>query len=220
MTYSWPLYNAPENFKLNARESLALFASTSPSYLILASLDRANEYLEKNSTDYSIVCEKVTALKRKLLNNGIPVEKTEPLKIVIDCNKMGYYGDELSTILRLKNIEVEFSDKKRVIMMVTPQNNDGDFDELLNALTSVEFKKEIVNIEPTITLNEMQTGIRRAMLSAKEKILVSDAVGRICASASVSCPPAIPIAVCGDVITKDTVKAFKFYGIEEVYVVK
>lgn len=212
--------NAPENFKLNARESLALFASTSPSYLILASLDRANEYLEKNSTDYSIVCEKVTALKRKLLNNGIPVEKTEPLKIVIDCNKMGYYGDELSTILRLKNIEVEFSDKKRVVMMVTPQNNDGDFDELLNALTSVEFKKEIVNIEPTITLNEMQTGIRRAMLSAKEKILVSDAVGRICASASVSCPPAIPIAVCGDVITKDTVKAFKYYGIEEVYVVK
>ena len=58
------------------------------------------------------------------------------------------------------------------------------------------------------------------MLSAKEKVLVEDAIGRICASATVSCPPAIPIAVCGDVITKETVNAFKYYGIKEIYVVK
>ena len=211
---------APKNFKLNAREGLSLFASTSPSYLILSSLDKANEYLEDNATAYDIACEKVTALKRKLKNNGIAVQKSEPLKIVINCNKTGYYGDEVSEYLRSKNIEVEFSDKKTVVIMATPQNADEDFDELLNALTGLEFKKEITIAEPTLNLTPICTGIRKAMLSAKEKICVSDAVGRICASATVSCPPAIPIATCGEVITEQTVNALKYYGVNEIFVVK
>ena len=212
--------DAPDCFKSNAREGFSLFASTSPSYLTLISLDKANEFLSENFSAYVTVSEKVLALKRKLLNNGLPVEKTEPLKIVIDCNKIGYYGDEVAEILRSNNIEVEFSDSKHVVMMATVNNTDEDFDQLFNALVGVEFKKEIVNIEPTLPFSEKQTGIRKAMLSNKEKVLVSDAIGRICASATISCPPAIPIAICGDVIKKETVDAFNYYGIKEIYVVK
>lgn len=212
--------DAPDYFNSNAREGFSLFASTSPSYLTLASLDKANEFLSENSNAYITATEKVLSLKRKLINNGLPIEKTEPLKIVINCNKIGYYGNEVADILRLNNIEVEFSDNKHVVMMVTPNNDDEDFNQLLNALIGIEFKKEIVNIEPTLPFTEKQTGIRKAMLSAKEKVLVEGAVGRICASSTVSCPPAIPIAVCGDVITKETVDAFNYYGINEIYVVK
>ena len=61
---------------------------------------------------------------------------------------------------------------------------------------------------------------REAMLSEKETVLVKDALGRICASPSVSCPPAVPIAICGERICENTQKLFEQYGIEKIEVVK
>ena len=44
--------------------------------------------------------------------------------------------------------------------------------------------------------------------------------GRILASASVNCPPAVPIAVCGERIEKETVACLDYYGISACYVVE
>ena len=49
---------------------------------------------------------------------------------------------------------------------------------------------------------------------------MKSAVGRICAAPTVSCPPAIPIAVSGERITREHVALFEAYGIEEIDVVK
>ena len=62
--------DAPESFVRSARSMLALFASTSPSYLILASLDRCNAsladgYEKKLAKDWRIIAE-------SLENKGIP----------------------------------------------------------------------------------------------------------------------------------------------------
>jgi arginine/lysine/ornithine decarboxylase len=56
--------------------------------------------------------------------------------------------------------------------------------------------------------------------SKKETIPIDCAMGRISASPTVSCPPAIPIAVSGEEITEEAVNLFKKYGIREVEVVK
>jgi len=49
---------------------------------------------------------------------------------------------------------------------------------------------------------------------------VEDAVGRILASATVGCPPAVPIVVCGEKIDSAAVECFKYYGTDSCRVVK
>ena len=61
---------------------------------------------------------------------------------------------------------------------------------------------------------------REAMFADSEIIPVSSAKGRILASDNVSCPPAIPIVVCGEEIDESAIKLFKYYGIKEVEVIK
>ena len=62
--------------------------------------------------------------------------------------------------------------------------------------------------------------IREAVFAEHEEIAALDAIGRICASPTVSCPPAIPIVISGEVITKHEICLLKHYGIQEVEVVK
>ena len=61
---------------------------------------------------------------------------------------------------------------------------------------------------------------REAILSPSETVPTVEAVGRICASPTVSCPPAVPIAVSGEVIDDSAVKLFLHYGIKKIEVVK
>ncbi len=79
-------------FYENARQVLSLFASTSPSYLILQSLDLCNEYLEKASGDENMfvkAAERVSTLKRHLSKMGYELEGDEPLKISV---RLRYHG--------------------------------------------------------------------------------------------------------------------------------
>jgi arginine/lysine/ornithine decarboxylase len=62
--------------------------------------------------------------------------------------------------------------------------------------------------------------VREAVFSESERIPVSEAVGRVAAAPTVSCPPAVPIVVSGEVIDADDISLFTYYGITEVDVVK
>ena len=61
--------------------------------------------------------------------------------------------------------------------------------------------------------------IRQAVLSRNELIKVENSLGRVCASPTVSCPPAVPIVVSGEQITSEDIELFMHYGIETVSVV-
>ena len=62
--------------------------------------------------------------------------------------------------------------------------------------------------------------IREAMFSVPEMIPLVEAENRICRVPTVSCPPAIPIAVPGEIITKELISLFQYYGITQLDVVK
>ena len=61
---------------------------------------------------------------------------------------------------------------------------------------------------------------REAIYMPQEKVPVNKCNGRVLANINVGCPPAVPIAVCGERIDESIIKAFKYYGIKECYVVK
>ena len=62
--------------------------------------------------------------------------------------------------------------------------------------------------------------IREAVFAASETIPVTESEGRILAQETVSCPPAIPIAVSGEQISREMIGAFQEYGILHISVVR
>ena len=197
-----------------ARGALSLFASTSPSYLTLSSLDLCNKRLSEDYPDkIKAMAKKASLLKEEIARLGLTVADSEPLKIVIN------EGDSLSAHLRDSGIEVEFADSDYTVLMLTPENGDDDFDRLLSALREYKPRNER-RTSPSVKPHKSVMSIRSAVLSPCETISVDDAAGRISASPTVSCPPAVPIVISGEVITEEDVNLFKYYGISTVSVIK
>lgn len=207
---------------LSARDRLALFASTSPHYLVLQSLDLCNRYLTDGYTQRLAACiEKINCVKQKIASYGFFVEDCEPLKIVIRATRSGYAGKEIAAILREGGVEVEFADGEYVVLMATPENTDADFERLLSILSQTPQKTPISDAAPiAVARGVMRMSIRRAMLAASELVPIDAAVGRICAAPTVSCPPAIPIVISGEEIPKESVKLLRRYGIKTLRVVR
>lgn len=213
--------DAPENFAENARNKIALFCSTSPSYLVLQSMDMCNKYLTEGYKEKLEKCiKKVDNIKKFIREKGFCLEESEPLKIVVNANKSGYFGYELKDILRKEKIEVEFYDDEFLILMITPENSDVDFERLKNAFSKTEKKEEIRKNIPSLKIPKMKMSIKDAIFSESETVAVSESVGRICASNVISCPPAIPLVISGEEITDEIVQLLKHYKTEKINVVK
>jgi arginine/lysine/ornithine decarboxylase len=58
------------------------------------------------------------------------------------------------------------------------------------------------------------------MLAPRETLPLEKAVGRILADACVSCPPAVPVVIAGERITKEAAACMAYYGVTECEAVK
>lgn len=213
--------NAPSELLAYARSSMELFGSTSPSYLILESLDVCNKALSsgyaESIADFAKIMEKYRA---KLSTGGYILLSEEPLKLTIDAKKYGYLGTDLAFLLEKAGIFVEFSDPDYLVMMLTPDSGERALMKLTDALLSIPMRDEIAELPIVPSHLSSAMTPREALFSAHECIPVSNSVGRILATASVGCPPAVPIAVSGERIDENTRDAFTYYGIDLVTVVK
>lgn len=210
--------NDKYGFSQNIINAMAIFGSTSPSYLILQSLDLCNRYIdEKIRKDIEKCAEKVAELRYSINLKGFGIVSCEPLKITVDLRGFGF---DFAEYFRKYGIEFEYADDDFVVFMFSPQNTDDDFEKIKSAFEKLntERTKEIQNIEFEVAEKVMT--IREAIFSESEEISVKNAVGRVCASPTVSCPPAIPIAVSGEKITENHVQLFKKYNIDKILVVK
>ena len=81
-------------------------------------------------------------------------------------------------------------------------------------------KAPILDEVPSLSPPKKAISPREAILSPAERIAVEKAEGRILADITVGCPPAVPIAVSGELITKEIINAFKYYGIDFCSVVE
>ncbi|MBR5246502.1 MAG: PLP-dependent transferase [Clostridia bacterium] len=205
-------------FSQNAVNAMAIFGSTSPSYLILQSLDLCNKYIdERIREDIKICTEKCNEIKNIMAEKGVPCVSREPLKITADFSE---FDLDFKTHFRSFGIEFEYADNDFVVFMVSPQNSDEAFNKLKKSFENLNIKKNksIEGIE--FEKAERVISIRQAIFSESEEINVEDALGRVCASPTVSCPPAIPIAVSGEKITEKHIEMFKKYNINQIDVIK
>ena len=206
----------------NARHALSLFGSTSPSYLILASLDRVNSVLSSGYREsISSLADNIDKLKSKLLSLGYALVGDEPLKITLAPKSYGYTGCELAEYLRGNGIEPEFCDPDHLVLMFTPSLESGAVLRIGDVLSNLCRRAAITDAPPALCARPKRAmSIRAAVMSPCEVIDVCDCEGRVAAAVTVGCPPAVPVVVSGEVIDADAIRTMKYYGIEKCSVVK
>ena len=212
--------SAPELFSLAADQAMALFASTSPSYLILQSLDKANEALSSSWVEaLHRAAGEWEKVKARLRIFGYSLAGQEPLKLTILPKDYGYTGDELSRILEEKNVFCEFSDPDHLVLMLPVEYDPELPDRLTEAFLKIP-RREVISI-PAPALHRAETVLRPhdALFLPSRMVLTSEAAGRIMADPTVSCPPAIPVVCSGERIEEWAVEAMEYYGITQVRVV-
>ena len=203
------------------RAALSLFGSTSPSYLILQSLDACNRYLAGEARPKLAACVRaVEALKADLAAQGWAVAESEPLKVTLHASKRGWRGDALADFLRKNGVECEYADPDDLVLMVSPQNSPEDLEKVRAALAAAGQGSEAPQTPPQMVRPRQAMGIRAALLAPAEEVPVTAAAGRVCAAPTVGCPPAVPVVVSGEEISPDAAAVFRYYGIETVRVVR
>lgn len=215
------LSNSLPDFILSGvKAALGMFGSTSPSYLILQSLDRANLYLDSDfRSELLSLTSNIDILKKTLVGNGYELIGNEPSKITLNTKSYGYYGYDFAELLAEKGCICEYCDPDFVVLMFTPQNSEK-LCVVKDLLLSVKHKNKICSVPLKAVKPEKITDVRTACFSCAEIVSVSDALNRVLASACVSCPPAVPVVVSGEKINENAIQVFKYYGIENCTVIK
>lgn len=210
----------PENIGTQAKNAMAIFGSTSPSYLILQSLDQANAYLDTYREKIAPFLEQVNTLKKALQEYGYSIYGNEPLKITIAAKLYGYSGTALAEILCQQGLVPEFADSDYLVLMLAPETGREGMRRLQTALLQIPRRAAIAENAPPLRPAAQVMSIREAMLSCSEVIPVSGSLGGILAVPTVGCPPAVPIVACGERIDSHAIRCFAYYGITECCVVK
>ena len=198
----------------------SLFASTSPSYLILRSLDKLNPYLDgEYSFDLKRLVEKLDEIKQKLKDKYVLVGE-EPLKLTVDFKPYGYTGVEASGYLYEKGLVVEYADDDNVVMMFSTNTALDGLEKVYSILNEMPKKPAISRFSPKIALPERVMDVRDALLYPSETVSLSEAVGRVFGANAVSCPPAVPVLYAGELIGEKEKALLEYYGGKKLRVVK
>lgn len=205
--------NADKSYCDKAKKAMEMFASTSPSYLILQSLDLCNAYIADSYADKLKKCiNQINELKKYLSDLGWRIKDSDPLKLTVISG-----GINLAEMLRKHNIECEYEDPDYTVMMFTPENGEEDFIRVKNAMSEC---LQTAETELKMPVPEKVVSVREAVFGDYEEADIDDAVGRICASPAVGCPPAVPIVVAGERISAHAAKIFEYYGISKCLILK
>ena len=141
-------------------------------------------------------------------------------KISADFSSFSVEGNDLSDYFRNNGIEFEYSDGKRIVFMITPQNIQEDFYRLKHAFKNLPLRQTEAKCELTVPpVSKRAMTVREAVFAPCKEIETDEALGKICASPCISCPPAVPIAISGEIITEEHIALFKHFGIKKVQVV-
>lgn len=208
-------------WKNDVKHFMEYFSSTSPSYLIMASLDATNEVLDTTFRNSLSECiQRVDGLKNTLVQYGYTILSGEPMKITISTKEFGYTGNEIANLLMECDIYPEFYDSDYIVLMPSPYNTKDDLKRLETCLCGIERKPILINKPPKLEQSKKAMNVRQALFSSSITLDVSKSLGQVCSSVTVSCPPAILPVIPGEVISESSIEVMKYYGIETVRVVK
>lgn len=191
---------------------LHTFQSSSPSYILMASIDLAIEYCEEHKHAFDTWITFINAWKVKLSAIegieciSIPNVAMDETKIILRAIDLGYTGFELADMLNNHfNIQVEYSNSNDCLLMTSVMSSSQDFEVLLGALQSLPQKEKIV-IDKNATIpmrSDIGMGLRASFYAKTEYVPLDKSCGRIVASTVISYPPGVPVIVSGEIMNQE-----------------
>lgn len=202
-----------------AKEFMAMFGSSSPSYLILESLDRFNGLLAQNIQSVNNACEAVMGVKQDLETVGVPMRKSDPLRVTINARECGMSGYEYAAALRLNGVEPEMADDNYVVLMFSAATTLEDCERAEMAVKFVLTKTPLPLVKFPHIKAQQGMPMWEAMFKPRKLVPIEAARGEICAEMKSVCPPGIPLIFPGEIIDHTTAEILKARGINKIHIV-
>ncbi|MGF6375975.1 arginine/lysine/ornithine decarboxylase [Clostridiales Family XIII bacterium PM5-7] len=199
-------------------DKLQMIQSTSPSYLLMASLDINASLLQTKGKalitsweeNLQYVYEKAENIKGLRIMTHPMLDHT---KINLDMSELGIDGLTLEALLMEENIFPELVTGDLVMCMTGIGNKRCDFEKLLEALQQISAahqEKKILKPKEKSKQNLTMKRLEQHVVpQTKVRVPLADAVGRVCASSVIPYPPGIPIICPGEVMDKEILEYVK-----------
>lgn len=208
-----------------AAEAVSLLTTTSPNYLLMASIDAARYTLavqgEKLIERALAAAEKLRKCLSKfaglkLLDVGCTgkngIAGFDCTKVTVNTAAWGYSGTEAGDALRKAGIAVELTDAQNVLFLVTFADGGAEYDAVLEKISRVfagleQHKRAPLKEQNCWKLPEFVTAVplRSAFDAETEKLPLQEAEGRICAEQVSFYPPGIPVLWPGEFVTAEVI---------------
>ncbi len=205
-----------------AREKMALFGSTSPSYPVMLSIDAALDYLEDGfGEDGAKVTQQVEYMASIAGEQGCLLPEfplRDPWRLTLSASPLGLDGAGLAAHLRGHGIEPELVSEEFCVLMASPCNTERDFLRVEQALGSLPRGTARSPKTAALTLPRQKVSLREAVFAPSHLVSLEQAVGKIAGAMVSPCPPGIALVVPGEEIDEDTASLLKSYGIFSIHV--
>lgn len=217
---------AQETHTALARDALALFGSTSPSYPILLSLDLCREWLEADGpAAIRNTVAQAQNVQSMLQQFGFaqPQGSCDPMRIAFSTDSLGIPASFAGDFLRTHGIEPEYAGLGQVILIPSAANTPADFCRLSDAICALAANanaNDAFAVLPDTSPPRQLLSPRDALLQPTLLLPISACHGRIAAQAACPCPPAIPAVMPGELVDDSVLLQLKKYGITQLRVVK
>ena len=206
------------------KRTVSLLQSTSPNYLLLASLDIARLQMQESGRE---LIERAIRLSEQLRNSINQIDGLQTFskindfdldltKFTVKVSDLGMTGIEAEKILRHQyKIQCELSDVNNLLFLITFADTDKEIDRLISNLQDLPAhrKQTDVNLKPNsifkIPNSESAITPREAFYSPKITVDINSAINKICAEEVTFYPPGIPILQPGELITAEVVDYIK-----------
>lgn len=207
---------------------LTLVQSSSPSYILMASIDKCRddidnfgvEYFERYVERLKMFRNEASKLKNIILLGKELIGNSSISQV--DLGKLVFYSEYISgaeleeTLLNKYNIQVEMSGLRHIVAMTSVADDNIGFMRLIDALFEID-KTLISKLDTPIMsmsgFTPLKITPRKAAFSKSKSVSIHDCINKISAEFIIPYPPGIPIVVPGEVITEEC------YNIIEQYII-
>ena len=201
------------------QKKLSIFQSSSPSYVLMASIEQCIHICNENRGYFQQYCERLWILREKLKElqhiRLVPTDDIE--KLVFSVKDTTISGEELFEILRDRyHLEMEMSELYYVIAMTSVCDTQEGYDRLYQALKEIDREITKKNTEYFLEENDFHQNKKvlkpeEAARRARIQINYEEAKDKIAAEFIFLYPPGIPLIAPGEVIDDHAIHKIRQY---------
>lgn len=208
------------------RRRLRMVHTSSPSFLILASLDQARAWMDLHGRQaIQALHARIEGFWRALAvcpgyenrHHTLRVA-CDPARVVVDTRRHGYTGQQVAQQLACHEIDVEMADADGITLIPSVWDASDALDRVAQALRGLPSQKPL----PAGALSlpdvpEQCLRVRAAVLGPQQWVPLGKAAGRIAACSAGLYPPGVPLIVPGERVTTEICRALSTgnrFGVE------